>query len=306
MNQWHNKLKSWKWIYFNKKITPDHKLKVWALNTETGEKKYCTWSWINLKNKWLDFQKKSINWQNDLDIILKEWDWFSSISDIIIKHLNKIYWIWSLEENSSSLFSNWIELSQSKIKEDIESNFLKKIDLSFWSIIDSDESEILYLWTSEETYFNFLNWIYKEFKIWDSTMWNGVCFSNNLLYCQSYCLKYINQNITDTFNRWYNEWTPILQVKLKQHKMLIFQNDSEFYKYTKVLKNKNFITEEMFQEDMPSFHLENWIKSIKVKNMYGYWRDEIVVFDNTIIDLVQNQKAPKIGIKMMSWRITIK
>ena len=106
-----------------------------------------------MKNKWLDFQKKSINWQNDLDIILKEWDWFSSISDIIIKHLNKTYWIWSLEENSSYLFENWIELSQSKIKEDIESNFLKKIDLSFWSIIDSDESEILYHWTSEFTIF---------------------------------------------------------------------------------------------------------------------------------------------------------
>lgn len=118
-------------------------------------------------------------------------------------------------------------------------------------------------------------------------MGKGVCFSNNWEYCTAYCNKHIESDPYEVLIRRSKIWCPILQINLKNHNMLYFSSRTNFHNYIDLLKN-NFIIADSFQNQMRDFHLKQNIKSIRVKSMYGFQQDEIVVFDKNIIKLIKN------------------
>ena len=105
-------------------LTTRNKLKIWVKNNKTGDTKYCTWSGILLDKKvqGLSFESiNSINWKNEIDTLLLNWDG-TDLSKKLTDQLSNKYWIWKLSNEISSMDSDNIFSTNNNIIQNNDKN----------------------------------------------------------------------------------------------------------------------------------------------------------------------------------------
>lgn len=161
------------WIYSNIEITSNSKLKVWAFNINTRERKYCTGSGISLR----DFVfKENIDFKKEVDELLISWNWIDSLADKLKNQLSNKYWVWK----SANELSN---INSSELFENMNKHYVIK-HLDYWVEKNTYKYTSMLLTIEEEESLKI-----KDFKIdlkkYDSRALNYPDILNNLL--KDYC-----------------------------------------------------------------------------------------------------------------------
>lgn len=269
-------------------------LKVWAKNTQTGEVKYCTGSWISLLSQEKKFQWTEINWASEINSLLKDWDGEKSLAKDLKKQLEQKYWIVSKyrtelnDVDSDDLFWNWWKSEQKIVLQDVMKSLL------YWNKWDYEKFKdylinVKNLWLEEYKrkiiWLQEINWYYsmmdysyeketkqlhnteKELNIKEFDLLNEI----ESLQLISQIIKEAENNYNKNQNDKYLERLKTMQsIKedIERTKSIIERSNNNINEYNLFLKQKDFWKEWNFEKLNQIFQME-------LKNFKGSQKDAV-------------------------------